>query len=90
MRTPLSPDERARSEANFAPYVVQALLAQGRFRVTADTPELVELFQNVARRVSDMLQRPVASYANGRDIVITFGQHETVGLSASAARSVQE
>jgi hypothetical protein len=42
--------------------------------VSADTPDQVELFQGVARRVSDMLQRPVVSYANGREIVITFGQ----------------
>jgi hypothetical protein len=34
----------------------------------------VELFQKVARRVGDMLRRPVISYANGREIVITFGQ----------------
>jgi hypothetical protein len=78
-RTPLSAEEKARGEANFAPYVVQTLVAKGRFRVTADTPEMVELFQKVARRVSGMLQRPVVSYANGRDVVITFGQEEVVG-----------
>ena len=74
-RTPLSAEEKARGEANFAPFVAQMLVASGRFRVSADTPDQVELFQGVARRVSDMLQRPVVSYANGRDIVITFG-HE--------------
>jgi hypothetical protein len=73
-RTPLSAAEKARGEANFAPYVAEALAAKGRFRVSADTPEMVELFQKVARRVGDMLQRPVISYANGREIVITFGQ----------------
>jgi len=78
-RTPLSADEKARGEANFVPYVAQALVAKGRFRVTADAPELVELFQKVARTVSDVLQRPVVSYANGRDIVITFG-HEDAEL----------
>jgi len=72
--TPLSAEEKARGEANFAPYVAETLLAKGRFRVTADTPEMVELFQHVARRVSDMLRRPVVSVANGRDIVITFGE----------------
>jgi hypothetical protein len=61
---------------NFAPYVAEALVTKGRFRVTADTTEMVELFQRVARRVGDMLQRPVVSYANGREIVITFGQDE--------------
>ena len=57
-RTPLSAEEKARGEANFAPFVAQMLVASGRFRVSADTPDQVELFQGVARRVSDMLQRP--------------------------------
>ena len=68
-RTPLSAEEKARGEANLAPFVTQGLVASGRFRVSADTSDQVELFQGVARRVSDMLQRPVVSYANGRDIV---------------------
>jgi hypothetical protein len=72
-RTPLSPEEKARAEANFSPYVAQAILARGRFRVSAETPEMVELFQKVARTVGDMLRRPVVSYANGREILITFG-----------------
>jgi hypothetical protein len=75
-RTPLSAEEKARGEANFAPFVAQMLVASGRFRVSADTPDQVELFQGVARRVGDVLQRPVVSYANGREIVITFGQGE--------------
>jgi hypothetical protein len=83
-RTPLSTEEKARGEANFAPYVAQMLVASGRFRVSADTPDQVELFQGVARRVSDMLQRPVVSYANGRDIVITFGQEEAPALALCA------
>jgi len=74
--TPLSADEKARAEANFSPYVVQALVTRGRFRVSADTPEMVELFQKVARSVSDILRRPVVSYANGREIVIAFGQED--------------
>ena len=78
--TPLSTDEKARAEANFLPYVAEALVAKGRFRVTADSPEMVELFQKVARRAGDLLQRPVVSYANGREIVITFG-HEAPGLT---------
>jgi len=73
-RTPLSAQEKARGEANFAPFVAQMLVASGRFRVSADTPDQVELFQGVARRVSDMLQRSVVSYANGREIVITWQQ----------------
>ena len=75
-RASLSPDEQARGEANLAPYVAQALVTRGRFRVSADTQDQVELFQRVARRVSDLLERPVASYANGREIVITFGPAE--------------
>ena len=75
--TPLSADEKARAEVNFSSYVAQALVARGRFRVSADTPEMVELFQKVARRVSDTLRRPVVSYANGREIVIAFGQEES-------------
>ncbi|GAA0935158.1 hypothetical protein [Nonomuraea longicatena] len=73
-RTPLDADERARSEAGFVPLVTEHLLSGGRFRVTADTPEMVELFQAVARRVGETLQRPVTSYANGRYIVIAFAE----------------
>ena len=83
-RTPLSAEEKARGEANFAPFVAQMLVASGRFRVSADTPDQVELFQGVARRVSDRLQRPVVSYANGRDIVITFGREEAAALALCA------
>lgn len=78
-RTPLSAEEKARAEVNFSPYVIQRLVSRGRFRVSADTPEMVELFQNVARRVGDTLRRPVISYANGREIVITFGHEELPG-----------
>lgn len=88
--TPLSADEKARAEANFSPYVAQALVARGRFRVSADTPEMVELFQKVAGRVSDMLRRPVVSYANGREIVIAFGQDEPSGITGQGALSGQE
>ncbi|HEX4088959.1 MAG TPA: hypothetical protein VHZ33_09580 [Trebonia sp.] len=86
-RSPLSADEAARGEANFLPYVAQALAAQGRFRVTADSPEMVELFQNVARKAGELLRRPVVSYANGREIVITFG-HEPADLVDRSARPV--
>jgi hypothetical protein len=44
-RTPLSAEEKARAEVNFSPYAARALLARGWFRVSADTPEMVELFQ---------------------------------------------
>lgn len=87
-RTSLSAEGMVRGEVNFAPYVAETLVARGRFRVTADTPEMVELFQKVARRVGDMLGRPVVSYANGREIVITFGQ-EAHGLVGQVPRSVQ-
>jgi hypothetical protein len=85
-RTPLSAEEKARGEANFAPFVARVLVASGRFSVSADTPDQVELFQGVARRVGEMLQRPVVSYANGRYIVITFGEEEApAGLSPASA-----
>ena len=87
-RTPLSAEEKARGEANFAPYVAETLVGRGRFRVTADTPEMVELFQKVARRVGDMLRRPVVSYSNGREIVITFSP-EASDLTGPGARAVE-
>jgi hypothetical protein len=85
-QTPLSADEQSRAEANFTPYVAQTLLSHGRFRVSAGTPEMVDLFQRVARRVGDTLQRPVTSYANGREIVITFTQPEPSGLTGQDVR----
>lgn len=86
-RTPLDAEEKVRAEAGFASLVAEHLTASGRFRVSADTPEMVELFQRVARKVGDMLQRPVVSYANGRYIVISFGQDEekAPGLTARDA-----
>lgn len=89
-RIPLSADERARAEVNFSPYVAQALVDNGRFRVSAGTPEMVELFQKVARRVGDVLGRPVVSYANGREIVITFWQEEPPGLTGQGALPLQD
>ena len=89
-RIPLSSDESARAEVNFSSYVARALVDRGRFRVSADTPEMVELFQKVARRVGDMLRRPVVSYANGREIVITFGQDAPPGLTGQAALPPQD
>jgi hypothetical protein len=83
-RIPLSADEKARAEANFSPYVAEALVTRGRFRVSADTPEMVELFQKVARRVGHVLGRPVVSYANGREMVITFGREVPPGLHGSS------
>ncbi|MGV9374901.1 hypothetical protein ACWDRB_03760 [Nonomuraea sp. NPDC003707] len=73
-----------------APYVAQELLANGRFRVTADTPDKVELFQGAARKAGDMLQRPVVSYANGRDIVITFGEEAPSSLTDRGVASPHE
>ena len=89
-RTPLSAEEKARGEANFTPFVAQMLVASGRFRVSADTPDQVELFQGVASRVSDMLQRPVVSYTNGREIVITFGRQEAPGVAGRSTLSAPE
>ncbi len=89
-RTPLTMDEQARAELNFVPYVAQTLAAHGRFRVSADTPDMISLFQQVARRVGDQLGRPVVSVANGREITITFGRKEDPGLTGAAARLLPE
>ncbi|TDC92976.1 hypothetical protein E1292_41350 [Nonomuraea deserti] len=75
-RTPLTAEEKARAEANFVPLVAEHLTAHGRFRVSADTPESIGLFQEVAHRVGELLGRPVVSYANGRYIVIAFGTQD--------------
>jgi hypothetical protein len=89
-RTLLSAEENLRAEANFVPYVVQMLAASGRFRVSADTPDQVELFQAVARRASELLKQPVVSYANGREIVITFGRREAPGVAGRSTLSAPE
>ncbi|HWG14021.1 MAG TPA: hypothetical protein VG268_12190 [Streptosporangiaceae bacterium] len=89
-RTPLTADEQARAERNFVPYVAENLAARGRFRVTADSPEMVDLFQRVARRVGARFGRPVVSVANGREIVITFGHEEDPGVTGPGARSLPE
>jgi hypothetical protein len=88
-RIPLSAEEKARAEVNFTPYVAEAHLARGQFRVSADTPEMMELFQQVARRVGDTLRRPVVSYANGREIVIAFGPEEPPGVTGQGAPPVE-
>jgi hypothetical protein len=44
-RTPPSAEEKIRGEANLAPFVTRMLVARGRFRVSADTPDQVELFR---------------------------------------------
>ncbi|MEV4457307.1 hypothetical protein [Microbispora sp. NPDC049633] len=73
-RTPLDAEERVRGEANFSLLVAEHLMTKGRFRITADSPEMVDLWQTAARMAGERLQRPVVSYADGRDIVITFAQ----------------
>jgi hypothetical protein len=89
-RTPLSADEKVRAEVNFVPHVAQALVAEGRFEVTADTLELVKLFQSVARRVGSVLGRPVVTYANGEVVVITFDPEEPSVLTGQDAPSVRD
>jgi hypothetical protein len=70
---PLTDDEQARAELAFVPYVTELLTTQGRFRTSVDRPEMVDLFQRVARRAGQQLGRPVVSVSNGREITITFG-----------------
>ncbi|MGH3628314.1 MAG: hypothetical protein ACRDRL_12855 [Sciscionella sp.] len=84
---PLGAQERERAEVNFIPYVIQALVDGGRFQVTADTLEMVEVFQRVAHRVGNVLQRPVVIYANGEEVVITFDPQEPPGLTGQGAIS---
>lgn len=84
-RTPLDAEEKARAEPAFASLVIEHLRTSGRFRISADTPELVELFQEAARRAGDTLGRPVVSYANGRYMVITFGEEGPSGHLDRAA-----
>jgi hypothetical protein len=86
---PLTADEKARGVENFAPFVADALLSRGWFRVTADTADRVELFQAVARRVGDMLGRPVVSYAGGGEIVIAFRQQESAQAVGRGTLSIQ-
>ena len=50
--------------------------------MTADTLEMVELFQKVASRVGSLLQRPVVTFANGEEIVITFDPEEPPNLTS--------
>lgn len=88
-RTPLSAEEKARAEVNFIPYVAQALAARGRFQVTADTIETVELFQQVARRVGDVLGRRLVTYANGEEIVITFDPEDPRGVTGQGALGLE-
>jgi hypothetical protein len=78
--SPLTDDERIRAEAAFVPYVVEALTTRGRFRTSVDRPEMVELFQRVARRAGDQLGRPVVSVCNGREITVSFGAEATAAL----------
>ena len=82
-RSPLRADEQTRAELNFVPYVAQTLAAHGRFRVSADSPGMIGLFQRVARRVGDSLGRPVVSVANGREITITFAREDDAQLTGS-------
>ena len=84
---PLDQRSGSAAEANFVPLVAQHLVESGRFRVSADTPDMVELFQAVARRVGEMLRRPVVSYADGRKITITFAPR-TRSAGPSAPREV--
>ncbi|TKK89109.1 hypothetical protein FDA94_11420 [Herbidospora galbida] len=85
-RTPLTPEEKLRAEANFVPLVAEHLTTSGRFRIGADTPELVEMFQNAARGAGELLGRPVVSYANGRYMVITFAESAELSDDQAAGR----
>ena len=60
-RTPLSAEEKARGEANFAPFVARMLVASGRFRVSADTPDPAAAgkdFWILKKRKTDRCEEP--------------------------------
>ena len=86
---PLTAEEKARAEVAFVPYVAEMLTTRGRFRVSADRPELVDLFQRVARRTGDQLGRPVVSVANGREIVISFGMEGDAAVTGRDLRPLE-
>ena len=83
---PLSAEEKARAEVTFVPYVAEMLTTRGRFRTSAGRPEMVELFQRVARRAGQQLGRPVISVSNGREITITFGVEADTAVTGHDVR----
>jgi hypothetical protein len=87
---PLSDEEKSRAEMTFVPYVTELLTTQGRFRTSVDRPEMVDLFQRVARRAGQQLGRPVVSVCNGREITITFGVEADTAVTGHDARPLPE
>jgi hypothetical protein len=86
---PLSAEEKARAEVTFAAYVAEMLKSRGRFRTSAGRPEMVELFQRVARRVGEQLGRSVVSVSNGREITITLGAEADTAVTGCGVRLLQ-
>jgi hypothetical protein len=86
---PLTDDEKARAELAFVPYVAETLTTRGRFRTSVDRPEMVELFQRVARRAGQQLGRPVVSVSNGREITITFGVEADAAVTDRRVRPLE-
>lgn len=78
MSQPLSPEEQARFVREMAVIVSRRLAAGERFRITADTPESIRLFQEVTSRVAEVLGRPVTGYGNGREFFIAVGHSEAL------------
>ncbi|WP_283139562.1 hypothetical protein [Rhizohabitans arisaemae] len=70
--TPLSDQEETRFTATMAEMLSGEVAAKGSVRVTAKTDDMRRLFQDVTRRVGLILQRPVISYSNGREMVIAL------------------
>jgi len=87
--TPLSADERLRGVLNFAPYVAETLVTRGWFRVTADSPERMELFQAVGRRVGEMLRREVVGYVDGDQILLAFRPEEPSALPDRSVPAIE-
>ncbi|GAA3231930.1 hypothetical protein [Actinocorallia longicatena] len=66
----LTPEEEARFVREMIPMVSETVRAGRRFRISADTPDLVRMFQAVTSGVSDVLGHPVRGYGNGREFFI--------------------
>ncbi|MEO3788129.1 hypothetical protein ABGB12_32785 [Actinocorallia sp. B10E7] len=72
MTQPLSPVEEERFVREMVPIVVAKVQKGETFRISAYTEELQRMFQEVTRRASDTLGRPLMGYTNGREFWIRF------------------
>ncbi|GAB3673376.1 hypothetical protein GCM10027589_43160 [Actinocorallia lasiicapitis] len=81
MTQPLTPEEEFRFQREMAVLVVQKLTEGGRFRISADTPDLIRMFQNVTSLAAELMGQPVYGYGNGREYFITLAPQEMINVS---------